>query len=111
MKIFVLIMLASVMVSSISQIILKTAADREYPNRLREYLNIRVISAYGMFFVSSLLSIIALKRVPLSMGTILETTGYVFVAVFSFLILKEKITKKRIKGMLLIMAGIIVYTL
>ncbi|MBS5387626.1 MAG: EamA family transporter [Clostridiales bacterium] len=109
MKIFVLIMLASVMVSSISQIILKTAADREYPNRLREYLNIRVISAYSMFFLSSLLSIIALKKVPLSMGTILETTGYVFVAVFSFFILEEKITKQRIKGMVLIIIGVIIY--
>ena len=105
------IMLASVMVSSVSQILLKKSAQKQYPSKLREYLNPMVIFAYGMFFGSTLISMYALKVVPLSMSPILESAGYIFVAVLSFLFLKEKLTRKQLIGMVLIITGIAVYSL
>ena len=44
-------------------------------------------------------------------GPVIDTATYVFVLIFSRLILKEKITRGKIIGNLIIIAGIIVYTL
>lgn len=105
------IMLASVLVSSVSQILLKKSAQKEYPSKLREYLNPMVIIAYGMFFGSTLITMYALKVVPLSMSPILESAGYIFVAILSFLFLKEKMSKKQLIGMTLIIIGIVIYSI
>ena len=35
----------------------------------------------GCFFLSSLLTIIAFREVPLSVGPILEASGYIYIAV------------------------------
>ena len=45
-----LIMLAGTFFSAISKVLLKQSANMEYKNPLREYLNWRVILAYGIFF-------------------------------------------------------------
>ena len=105
------IMLLSVMVSSVSQILLKKSAQKQYPSKIKEYLNPMVIIAYGMFFSSTLISMYALKVVPLSMSPILESAGYIFVAILSFLFLKEKMSRRQLIGMTLIIAGIVVYSL
>ena len=42
------LLLVSVFISSVSQILLKKAADRTYENHIREYLNPLVIFSYGM---------------------------------------------------------------
>ncbi len=45
-----IIFLGSVFLSSISQILLKISANGSYQNRWKEYFNVRVIIAYGIFF-------------------------------------------------------------
>ena len=108
---YILIYIGSVFVSSVSQVLLKSAASRKYESIWREYLNPKVIMAYGMFFASSLITILAYKGVPLSMGPILEASGYIFVAVLSFLFLREKISGRKLAGLLAILAGIVVFSL
>ena len=66
LEISVCILLFSVFISSVSQILLKKAANRTYESPLKEYLNPLVIGAYGMFFCSVILTMLALKYVPLS---------------------------------------------
>lgn len=105
------ILVISTLISSLSQVMLKKSAQKTYPSKLREYLNPLVIIAYGLFFGCTLLSMYALKIVPLSMSPILEASGYIFVAVLSFIFFKEKLTKKQFIGMTLIISGIVVYTL
>ncbi len=105
------IMLIGVFISSLSQILLKISAGKSYPSRIREYLNPHVIIGYGMFFGCTLISMLALKVVPLSMQPVLEATGYIFVAVLSYLFLKERLNKRQMLGMALILIGIAVYAL
>lgn len=100
--------LFSVFISSCSQIILKKSAQVYYDKWWREYLNVRVITAYGIFFLSSFLTMFAYKYVPLSMGPMLEACGYIFVSVLGVLILKEKVGKRKIAGMTLIILGIVI---
>ena len=105
------LLLVSVFISSVSQILLKKAADRTYENHIREYLNPLVIFSYAMFFCSVILTMLALKKVPLSMQPILESTGYIFVAVMGSIFLKERLSKRKLAGIALILAGIIVFSL
>lgn len=109
--VYSLILLFSVFVSSVSQILLKKSAGIQYPSKLREYLNPYVIIGYTLFFGCTILSMYALKIVPLSMSPVLESCGYIFVAVMSFVFLGEKFTKKQMIGTALIVLGVIIYSL
>ncbi|WP_296558746.1 EamA family transporter [uncultured Acetobacterium sp.] len=101
--------LFSVLVASLSQVILKKSAMISYETRLKEYLNPYVIGAYFFFFGSSLLTTFSYKGVPLTMGPVLEATGYIYVGVLGMLILKERLSRRKIIGNLLIVAGIMIY--
>lgn len=108
---YVIVFLISVLVSSISQVILKTSANEEHDNKIKEILNAKVIFAYGLFFLATLLTMLAYRKVPLSMGAVLETTGYVYVALLGRFILHETLDKYKICGNLLIIIGIIIFSL
>lgn len=107
----VCILLISVFISSVSQVLLKKAADRTYSSGIREYLNPLVIIAYVMFFGSVILTMLALKTVPLSMSPILESTGYIFVSLLGYLFLKERFSRRKILGICLILAGVLLFSL
>jgi len=107
--IYIIIFLSSVLISSISQIVLKKSANKNYDNRLKEYLNPMVMGAYFVFFASSLLTTLAYKGVPLSFGPILESSGYIYITILGLLFLKEKITLRKILGNIIIIIGIIVF--
>ncbi len=108
---YMLIYIVSVFIASVSQIILKTSSGKAYDSFIKEYLNPRVIIAYGLFFLTTFISLYAYKVIPLSMGPILESTGYIWVAVLSFIILGEKISPRKLMGLLIIIAGIVVYSI
>lgn len=105
------IYLSSVFVSSVSQILLKKSAGKTYQTAWKEYINPRVIIAYGMFFLSTLLTMYAYKFVPLSLGTLLEASGYIYIPILSYFFLSEKITKMKVVGAVFIIAGICCYAL
>lgn len=108
---YVILLLVSVFISAVSQIILKTAANRTYDNAMKEYLNFRVIFSYGLFFLSTILTMFALKKVPLSMQPMLESTSYIYVSVMGFFLLKERFSRKKLLGLALILLGILVYSM
>ena len=103
------VLLLGTFISAVSQVILKKAAMKTYPNKMAEYLNFPVIFAYTLFFATTLMCIIAYRVVPLSFGPVLESTSYIYVTIFGVLIFKERITKKKIVALALILAGICVY--
>lgn len=111
MIIFSLVFVVSVLISSISQVMLKTSANKSYSDRIKEYLNPTVIIAYCLFFLSTLITVFAYKVVPLSLGPVLESTGYIFVAVLGVVLLKEKMSRRKLFGMILILAGIALFSL
>ena len=110
-KYYIIILLVSVFISAVSQIILKTAANKTYDSALKEYLNFRVIFSYGLFFLSTILTMIALKKVPLSMQPILESTSYIYVSVMGYVLLKERFSRRKLLGLALILLGIFVYSI
>lgn len=105
-----IVYLAGVFISAAAQIILKKSAGKEYENTLREYLNIRVISAYAIFFLATLCTLVAYKGIPLKFGPILGATEYIFVTVMSKMILHEEVSRQKLIGLGLIMTGVIVFS-
>ncbi|MCI5956665.1 MAG: EamA family transporter [Clostridiales bacterium] len=103
----VLIYLITPLLSAISQLILKKAADQPKYTGVRTYLNAPVILAYALFFGCMLLNVVALRTLDLTVASVLEASGYIYVMVLSFLILKEKITPRRLIGNLIIILGIV----
>ena len=108
---YIILLVLAVLVSSVSQIILKKSASKTYNSIFREYFNLYVITGYGLMVVSTVLVILGLRGVPYKNEPIIESLGYIFVMILSNLILGEKITKKKIIGNLLILSGIIMYYL
>ncbi|MDD3336127.1 MAG: EamA family transporter [Eubacteriales bacterium] len=103
----VLIYLITPLISAISQLMLKKAADDSSLTGLRFYLNFRVIAAYALFFGCMLLNIVALQTLDLTTAGVLEASGYIYVMLLSSLFLKEKITRRKLIGNLIIVVGIV----
>ncbi|MCI7500314.1 EamA family transporter [Huintestinicola sp.] len=109
--IYSLILFCGVVISAFSQILLKKSAKKHYDSVIKEYLNPLVIIAYGMFFGCTLISVVAMRVVPLSMSPIIEATSYIITPLLSYLILGEKTTRKQAVGMAVIVAGIVVFVI
>src|SRR5699024_8457541 len=111
MNSYMLLMFAGTFFTAVSQILLKISAGKTYRHPIFEYLNWRVITAYGIFFGVLLLNTYAYTQVDMKYGPVIDTFTYVFVLLLSWLILKEKITKGKLIGNLIIILGVVIYTL
>lgn len=109
--IYYLIMLLSVTVASLSQILLKKSALKQYDSFIKEYVNLYVIIGYGMLFGSMILTIIAYSGVEFKIVPVMESAGYIIVMILSLVFFQEKITKKKAIGTLLILAGVIIFNM
>lgn len=108
---YILIMLAGVFISSVSQVLLKKAADRTWPSRLREYLNLPVIAAYALFGASVVINILAYRGLDLGLGAVLEATGYIWVTLFGVFLFHEKMNRRKLLALGLILAGTVLASL
>lgn len=104
------ILIFGVFISSVSQIILKKSADIKRDSIIKEYINPYVIGAYSIFIAATLLSILAYRGIPLSLGPILEATGYLFVTLWGLIFFGEKLNPKKVIALVLIVTGIVVYS-
>lgn len=102
--------LFGVFVSGVSQVLLKRSALKSHDSALKEYLNPLVIGAYALFVASTLLSTLAYRVIPLSMGPILDATGYLYVTAFGILIFHESVNRKKLAALALILLGILIYS-
>lgn len=107
---YAFVLLLGTFLSSISQLMLKKAAMKQHNSRLQEYFNPLVITAYALFFSTTFMCVYAYRGIPLSLGPLLESTGYLYVTVFSVLLFHEKLTRNKLIGLFLILLGIWVYS-
>lgn len=104
----VVIFVISVCIASTSQVLLKKSANQEKQTKWQEYLNKYVILAYALLFVSTILTMLAYKNLELSMGVVIESISYIIVAIASYFLFQEKITKTKAIGIIMIITGIII---
>ena len=97
---------------SLSQLLLKKSAKVDHSSKIYEVLNPMVFIAYAVFFCSLLVNIWAMsKGVQLKEMAMLESLGYVFVPILSFIILKEKISHRTICATCMVILGVFVFYL
>lgn len=76
-----------------------------------EYLNAYVIGGYALLALCMLLMIVAYRGLPFKFGAVLEALGYLYIMILGRIFFHEKITLKRALGNLLIVCGVIVFSL
>ncbi len=104
--------LAGVVMASTGQLFMKTGAlrGRDRP-LLRSFLDPFTIAGYTLMLVTTVVSTIALKILPLHLTVALLPLGYIVVVFLSVTVLREKMRRHHIWGMLVILAGVIVFNL
>ena len=105
------IMLASVSIAACSQILLKSSANRSHDGFWKQYLNLRVITAYFILLIGMLLSVWAYSGMDYKYGPAIESIGFVLVTFLSWWLLREKMTRSKLAGVGLIALGLIIFCL
>lgn len=107
----VFLVLMATFVAAVSQIMLKESAQKKYTSQIEEYVNPLVIGGYALLLGTTLITVLALRFIPMTLAAALDSTGQIFVPVLSFFILKEHINRQKMIGMVVIIMGLIVYFL
>lgn len=96
-------------ITALSQILLKTQANTTGGKGFfSKFLNLRVIVSYGLLFVTLAINQVALRYVPLSVMPCITATSFVWVFLMSALILKEKVSARKVIGVVIILAGVLI---
>ena len=103
-----IIYLITPLISAASQLLLKKAADNPRYTGLRFYVNPLVIIAYVLFFGCMAVNVVALQTLDLTVASVLEASGFIYVMVLGALFLKEKLTARKLVGNALIVLGIVI---
>ena len=104
-------MLLSVLVACFSQILLKSAAVKTDGNFVNKLFHWKVIVGYFFFFLSSLLSIFGLRYLDLRFSPLFQSTSFIWIILLSYIFFKEIPSKRKIYGALVIVFGIIVFSI
>ena len=105
------ISLFATVILAVVQLILKKASGKSWNSKIREYLNLPVISAYGLSFIATFISVYSMKYIPVAIFAVINGAGQIFVPILSTVFLKEKLSKKKWIGIVVISIGIIVVSL
>lgn len=108
---FVLAMFLSVVIASVSQVLLKKSALRTYHTVVNEYVNPYVICGYGLLVISMLLTVYAYSGMDYKNGPVIESMGNVIVLILGYFVFGERISIRKLTGIVCIIAGIAVFHL
>jgi len=105
--IYLIFAFIAILLTGIAQILLKMGSK----NEVSAYYNKYSISGYFLLIIVTIFGILALKGLELKFYYALASINYILVLIFSYIILKEEITKNKIIGIMIIVWGIILFNL
>ena len=100
---YYLILIVMTVIGSLASLFLKRATQTE--GYLKMLLNINLYFGGGLYFLSALMNIYVLKYLDYSVVLPLTAITYVWTMGLSAFFLREKITRKKMLGVLLILIG------
>lgn len=107
-----LIALAVVFGAACAQMLLKQGARKGYTPWWRQYLNPWVVCGYILMFAAMVANIWCMHQgLQLKELSIIESLSYFFVPALSWLIFKERITRRKALAIGIIIIGVIVFFL
>lgn len=105
-----ILVILAVLSAACAQMLLKKAATIQYPSVIRQYLNPWVIGGYGIMGVAMLVNIYAMSQgVLVKEVSVIESLSYLFVPCLSWMIFGEKLNRRKLLAIAIIMCGIIVF--
>lgn len=107
--IYYVILLIMTLIGSIASLFLKKASGSE--SFLKMLLNINLYLGGGLYVLSAVLNIYILRYLDYSVVLPLTAITYIWTMILSYLILKEKITVKKVLGTMLIIVGAIMISM
>lgn len=108
---FIAIAIFSGMLSAFSQVLLKKSSGIVYNTKIKEYINPYVIGGYTITFLCMVLMIIAFRGMPLKYGAVIESLVYFYIMILGRIFFKEKLTLKRVFGNLIIVCGVVIFSM
>ncbi|KLU57435.1 hypothetical protein EL84_02665 [Paenibacillus sp. VT-400] len=100
-----------VLINSLAQILLKLGAMRSRESKAILSINIPILIGYFLFLVTTVLSVYLLKVIPLKNFTLIIALNYIVTLLFSYIILKEKLSRQKFLASFMIIVGVIVFNL
>ena len=97
------LILAMTLMGAIASIFLKRASSSE--NFIKMLMNMNLYMGGGLYVASALLNIVVLRYLNYSVVLPLTSVTYIWTMVLSYMVLKEKISKKKIIGVICIIIG------
>lgn len=96
--------------AAMGQVCLKASARRR-TGLMQNLCDWRFLTGIALFICCPLLSIVAARHVDFSLLYIMTALNFVFVLLFSKLVLREDIDRYKLTGTLIILAGVMIYNL
>ena len=109
---YYLIYISAIIITSISQILLKIGANRgKSKSYLYSFFNFFTIIGYFFLLLSTVFSLYALRVISLKITIVMLPLVYIFVGFLSFVILKEYFSKIKLIGSIIIIIGILIFNI
>ena len=100
---------SATLIAAISQVILKKSANKTIKSSfIKKYLNVRVIVAYGLLFLSLCINQMAFRGIQLKIVPAISATGFIWILLFSKIFLNEEISKSKLIGTITIFVGVLI---
>lgn len=109
MTVYFILLLIMTLLGSVAALFLKRASGSEGILELLKNINLYI--GGSLYFASAVLNIIVLRYLDYSIVLPLTSITYIWTMVLSYLILKERITNKKISGVIMIIIGAICVSL
>lgn len=111
-SLYILLLLLVCFVSAFAQFLLKISSQKQYCSIVFSYLNVYVLSAYGLFFSCLVANVFLLRYLPVStVSALSESLPLVFSFINGRIFFCEKLTVPKIAGGITIIVGTIVIVL
>lgn len=107
---YIAIVILSVFAAACAQMLLKQGARMKYTTWWRQYLNVWVIGGYAIMACSLVLNIFCMSQgVQVKEVSVIESLSYLFVPALAFFLFKERLTKRKLCAITIIICGIIIF--
>lgn len=104
------LVLLSVFAAACAQMLLKQGARQDYATWWRQYLNPWVVGGYAIMACSLVLNIFCMSRgVQAKEVSVTESMSYLFVPALAFFLFKERLTKRKVGAIIVIITGVIIF--
>jgi len=105
-------LVSMIIFTGFSQVLLKVGANKANMKKCNiSYVNPYTLIAFSLYVLTTLLTVYALKDIPLNLFYASTSLKFVLILILSKLVLREKIDSSKAFAVLLILVGVMVFNM